>query len=97
MQKTNQGHRSDTTCITDLASLDEGLWDLSIAPTVACRDQIGHSAAFEEGRQFPAREEHVDKLDHLHKAQPDHRGLCIVTQTQPVDKTSAAGNYILKC
>lgn len=82
--------------ITDLASFDEGLWDFSITPTVACRDQIGYSTTFEEGRQFPARKEHIDKLDHLHKTQSDHRGLRIVTQTQSVNETSAAGNYILQ-
>lgn len=63
----------------DLAGLDEGLWNLSIASAIACRDQIGYSTTFEEGRQFPARIEYIDEFDDFHKAQPDHRGLRIIT------------------
>ncbi len=78
------------------ASEDEGLRDLPIAPSIAGGDEVGHSAALEEGGQRGAVIEDLSVLYHLHEAEPDDGSLGVVAAFEPVGKARAARHNVLE-
>lgn len=64
--------------------------------TVASGDQISNTARLEESRQFTARIENIDELNHLHETQSNDGCFCVISECKTIDKSSTARDDILQ-
>lgn len=80
-----------------LPSLHKSFGHFAVAAAVTRRDEIGHSAALQEGGggHGTGGAKDAGEGDHLHQTQPDHRSLGVVPKAKPVAEPRADRNDVL--
>lgn len=83
---------------THLGRFGKGLGNFAVPPPVAGGDEVSHAAAFQEsGGAHLAFAEQLGEGDHFHEAQPDHRRLGVVAETEAVAEPGTYCHDILAC
>lgn len=81
---------------TNLGCFGESLCNSTVSSSVACGDEVGHTAALQEGgRAHLTFAEQPGKSDHFHQAQSDHCRLGVVAKTKAVAESGADRHNIL--
>lgn len=80
------------------ARFSESLSDLAIAAAVAGRDEVGDTAALQEGGGGDGTvcAEDLGKGNHLHQAETNHRSFGVVPESQAITETCSHCHNVLQ-
>lgn len=81
---------------TYLGCFGKSLCNATVSSSVACGDEVGHTAALQEGGGAHLTfAEQLGEGDHFHQAQSDHCRLGVVAKTKAIAESSADRHDIL--